>query len=31
VEPLSQFYGCIQDDSFFRHLQGEQSERESLE
>jgi hypothetical protein len=31
VEPLSRFYGCIQDDSFFRHPQGEQSERESLE
>jgi hypothetical protein len=28
---LSQFYGCIQDDSFFRHPQPEQSERESLE
>lgn len=31
AEPLSQFYGCIQDDSFFRHPQGEQPERESLE
>jgi hypothetical protein len=29
--PLSQFYGCIQDDSFFRHPQPEQPERESLE
>ncbi|NJN86033.1 MAG: hypothetical protein HC881_06590 [Leptolyngbyaceae cyanobacterium SL_7_1] len=28
---LSQFYGCIQDDSFFRHPQPEQSEREPLE
>ena len=28
---LSQFYGCIQDDSFFRHPQPEQAERESLE
>lgn len=28
---LSQFYGCIQDDSFFRHLQPEQPEREPLE
>lgn len=33
VEPvdLSQFYGCIQDDSFIRHPQPEQSEREPLE
>ncbi|HAA29188.1 MAG TPA: hypothetical protein DCE56_17665 [Cyanobacteria bacterium UBA8553] len=29
--PLSQFYGCIQDDSFIRHPQNEQPERESLE
>jgi hypothetical protein len=28
---LSQFYGCIQDDSFFRHSQPEQPEREPLE
>jgi hypothetical protein len=28
---LSQFYGCIQDDSFFRYPQPEQSEREPLE
>ena len=28
---LSQFYGCIQDDSFFIHPQPEQPERESLE
>ncbi|MBW4577240.1 MAG: hypothetical protein KME08_18370 [Aphanothece sp. CMT-3BRIN-NPC111] len=28
---LSQFYGCIQNDSFFRHPQDEQPERESLE
>lgn len=29
--PLSQFYGCIQDDSFIRHPQNEQPEREPLE
>lgn len=28
---ISQFYGCIQDDSFFRHPQPEQPEREPLE
>lgn len=28
---LSQFYGCIQDDSFFRHPQPEQPEPEPLE
>ena len=28
---LSQFYGCIQDDSFIRHSQGDKPERESLE
>lgn len=28
---LSQFYGCIQDDSFTLHPQNEQPERESLE
>ncbi len=28
---LSQFYGCIQDDSFFGHPQPEQPEREALE
>jgi hypothetical protein len=28
--PLSQFYGCIQDDSFIRHPQLEQPERETL-
>ncbi|MBW4516395.1 MAG: hypothetical protein KME11_14385 [Timaviella obliquedivisa GSE-PSE-MK23-08B] len=28
---LSQFYGCIQDDSLIRYPQGEQPERESLE
>jgi len=28
---LSQFYGRIQDDSFFRHLQPDQPEREPLE
>ncbi|CAC5344627.1 MULTISPECIES: hypothetical protein [Planktothrix] len=26
--PLSQFYGCIQDDSFIRYPQNEQPERE---
>lgn len=26
--PLEGFYGCIQDDSFFRHPQPEQPERE---
>ncbi|MDX2213980.1 MAG: hypothetical protein SFY66_11900 [Oculatellaceae cyanobacterium bins.114] len=31
VVDLSQFYGCIQDDSFFRHPQPEQPEREPLE
>jgi hypothetical protein len=29
--PLSQFYGCIQDDSFIRHPQLKQPEREPLE
>uniref|UniRef100_B8HS20 Uncharacterized protein n=1 Tax=Cyanothece sp. (strain PCC 7425 / ATCC 29141) TaxID=395961 RepID=B8HS20_CYAP4 len=29
--PLAQFYGCIQDDSFFRHSQPEQPDREPLE
>ncbi len=29
--PLSQFYGCIQDDPFIRHAQHEQPEREPLE
>ena len=28
--PLSEFYGCIQDDSFIRHPQNEQPERELL-
>ncbi len=28
---ISKFYGCIQDESFFRHLQPEQPEREPLE
>jgi hypothetical protein len=27
---LSQFYGCLQDDSFIRHPQNEQPEREPL-
>jgi hypothetical protein len=29
--PLSKFYGCIQDESFIRHPQNEQPERERLE
>ncbi len=29
--PLTQFYGCIQDETFVRHPQNEQPERESLE
>lgn len=29
--PSSQFYGCIQDDSFFRHPQPNPSAREPLE
>ena len=29
--PLSEFYGCIQDDSFIRHPQNDQPEREPLE
>ncbi|MBD1932029.1 MULTISPECIES: hypothetical protein [Cyanophyceae] len=28
---VSQFYGCIQDDSFIRHPQNEQPERKPLE
>jgi len=28
---VSRFYGCIQDDSFIRHSQNEQSERQPLE
>jgi hypothetical protein len=31
AEPLSEFYGCIEDDSFIRHPQNEQPEREPLE
>jgi hypothetical protein len=31
AKSIEQFYGCIQDDSFFRHPQSEQPERESLE
>ncbi len=31
AKPLSEFYGCIQDDSFIRHPQIEQAERETLE
>jgi hypothetical protein len=28
--PLPQFYGCIQDETFFRHPQGQQPEREAI-
>ncbi|MBF2014645.1 MAG: hypothetical protein IGS23_05415 [Rivularia sp. T60_A2020_040] len=28
--PLAQFYGCIQDETFFRHPQAEQPEREAI-
>ncbi|WP_373528920.1 hypothetical protein [Nostoc sp.] len=28
--PLTQFYGCIQDETFFRHPQGQQPEREPI-
>ncbi|MFL9455699.1 hypothetical protein AB0758_32040 [Tolypothrix bouteillei VB521301_2] len=28
--PLPQFYGCIQDETFFRHPQEQQPERESI-
>ncbi|MEH2436392.1 MAG: hypothetical protein V7K25_19450 [Nostoc sp.] len=28
--PLTKFYGCIQDETFFRHSQGQQQERESI-
>ena len=28
--PLPQFYGCIQDETFFRHPQGQQPEREPI-
>ena len=31
AKPLSEFYGCIQDDSFIRHSQNELPERETLE
>lgn len=27
---LARFYGCIQDETFIRHPQGEQPERESF-
>ncbi|HLP88767.1 MAG TPA: hypothetical protein VK184_09290 [Nostocaceae cyanobacterium] len=29
--PLSQFYGCIQDEAFFRHPQEQPSEREPIQ
>lgn len=29
--PDTSFYGCIQDDTFFRHFQENQAERESIE
>lgn len=28
--PLPQFYGCIQDETFFRHPEGQQPEREPI-
>jgi hypothetical protein len=28
--PLPQFYGCIEDETFIRHPQGEQLEREAI-
>jgi len=28
--PQPQFYGCIQDETFFRHPQGQQPEREPI-
>lgn len=28
--PLTQFYGCIQDETFLRHPQGQQQEREHI-
>ncbi|WP_238360732.1 hypothetical protein [Iningainema tapete] len=28
--PLTKFYGCIQDETFFRHPQGQQQEREAI-
>ena len=28
--PQPQFYGCIQDETFFRHPQGQQLEREAI-
>ncbi|MBD2302702.1 hypothetical protein [Nostoc sp. FACHB-190] len=28
--PRPQFYGCIQDETFFRHPQGQQPEREPI-
>jgi hypothetical protein len=30
IGSLKQFYGCIQDETFIRHPQGEQPERESF-
>lgn len=29
--PLTKFYGCIQDETFFRHPQGQQQEREPIQ
>ena len=28
--PLPQFYGCIQDETFFRYPQGQQPKREAI-
>jgi hypothetical protein len=30
-KPNTRFYGCINDDTFVRHPQGNQSEREPIE
>jgi hypothetical protein len=30
VHPLAQYYGCIDDETFIRHPQPEQSEREPI-
>jgi hypothetical protein len=29
--PLAKFYGCIEDETFFRHPQGQQQEREPIQ
>jgi hypothetical protein len=30
IYPLPKFYGCIQDETFLRHPQGQQPEREPI-